>query len=136
MARNPGMARRVAALAALVIALAAPVLAHHSRSMFADDKTISLEGTMTEVAWANPHSLFFVEARPTDQPDAPMMNWSVEGPRPRELNAMGWERDDIKAGAKVRITGHPRRDGKRQILLIEISDDQGHHFAEKPEAEQ
>lgn len=134
MTRNRGMAVGVAALGILLVALATPILAHHSRAMFAEDKTITLEGTMKEVAWANPHSLFFVDAKPVDQPDAPIANWSVEGPRPRELNAMGWERDDIQAGDKVRITGHPRRDGKRQILFIEISDDQGHHFAEKPGA--
>jgi len=132
MTRNRGMALGAAMLGILLVALATPILAHHSRTMFASDKTITLEGTMTEVAWANPHSLFFLKAKPTDQPDAAVTNWSVEGPRPRELNEMGWERDTIKVGDKVRITGHPRKDGKPQILFIEISDDKGHHFVEKP----
>jgi len=133
MTRNRGMAVGVAALGVLLVALATPVRAHHSRAMFAGDKTITLEGTMTEIAWANPHSLFFVNAKPLDQPSAPASSWSVEGPRPRELTNMGWERDTIKVGDKVRITGHPRKDGKSQILFIELSDDKGHHFVEKAE---
>ena len=124
--------RRAALGVILLVALATPILAHHSRTMFADDKTITLEGTMKEVAFANPHSLFFLDAKPLDQPNAPVTNWSVEGPRPRTLTEMGWQPDTIKPGDKVRITGHPRKDGKPQILFIEISDEKGHHFVEKP----
>ena len=51
----------------------------------------------------------------------------------RELALMGWERDDIQEGDKVRIIGHPRKDGRQQILLIEIRDEKGHHFVEKRE---
>ena len=121
------------AAALWILIAAAPVAAHHSRVMFDEEKTITIEGVMTNMAWANPHSLFFVSARPAGQPDAPVSNWSVEGPRVRELNLMGWERDDIQAGDNVRITGHPRKDGRQQILLIEIRDEKGHHFVEKRE---
>jgi hypothetical protein len=98
--------------------------------MFAEDKTITLEGTMKEVAFANPHSLFFIEAKPVDQPNAAVTSWSVEGPRPRALTQMGWQPDTIKAGDKVRITGHPRRDGKPQIVLLELTDEKGHRFVD------
>jgi len=133
MTRNRGMAVGVAALGVLLVALATPVLAHHSTTMFVNDNTITLEGTMTEVAMGNPHSLFFLDAKPLDQPNAAVKNWSVEAPNPRRLNGMGWQRDTIKAGDKVRITGFARKDGKPQILFIEISDDKGHHFTEKRE---
>ncbi len=129
--RNRKAAMGAAALWILIPAT--PVPAHHSRVVFDEEKTITIEGVMTNVAWANPHSLFFVSARPADQPDAPVTRWSVEGPRVRELTLMGWERDDIQEGDKVRIIGHPRKDGRQQILLIEIRDEKGHHFVEKRE---
>lgn len=135
MTRNRGTALGVVAAGLLLVALATPIRAHHSRTMFAEDKTITLEGTMTELAFSNPHSLFFLDAKPVDQANAPVANWSVEGPRPRTLTEMGWQSDTIKPGDKVRITGHPRRDGKPQILFIEIKDDKGHHFVEKPGAD-
>ena len=133
MTRNRGVAVGVAALGVLLVALATPILAHHSTTMFTDDVTITLEGTLTEVAFANPHSLFFLDAKPVENPNEPMKNWSVEAPSPRRLTGMGWQRDTIKAGDKVRITGYARKDGNPQILFIEISTDKGHHFSRKRE---
>lgn len=133
MWRNRGIALGAAVLGFLMIAATTPILAHHSTTMFVNDQTITLEGTMTEVAMGNPHSLFFLDAKPSDKPGDPVQNWSVEAPNPRRLNGMGWQRDTIKPGDKVKITGYARKDGKPQILFIEISDDKGHHFTEKRE---
>jgi len=134
MTRNRGVVLGVAALGILLVALATPTLAHHSTTMFVQDKTITLEGTLTDVAWSNPHSLFFLDAKPIDQPNAAVQNWSVEAPNPRILTRLGWERDTIKAGDKVQIKGYARKDGRPQILFIEIRDDKGHHFYSPREA--
>ncbi len=133
MTRNRGVAVGVAALGVLLVALATPILAHHSTTMFTDDATITLEGTLTEVAFANPHSLFFLDAKPVENPNEAVKNWSVEAPSPRRLTGMGWQRDTIKAGDKVRITGFVRKDGKPQILFIEINTDKGIRFSQKRE---
>ena len=81
------------------------------------------------VAWGNPHSVIFLDAKPVDQPNAAVKNWSVEALSPRRLTTMGWQKDSIKAGDKVRITGFQRKDGRTQILFIELNDDKGHRFA-------
>ena len=128
MTRSYGVGIGMAVLGVLLAAHATPILAHHSTTMFVQDKTITLEGTMTEVAWANPHSLFFLDAKPIDQPNAAVKNWSVEAPNPRRLTAVGWQQDTIQPGDKVRITGYARKDGKPQILFIEIRDEKDHHF--------
>jgi len=118
-----------AAMSGIVLVfLAAPVLSHHSTAMFIRNNPITIEGTLTEVAWANPHSLFFVDAKPMDQPNAAVRNWSVESPSSRQLTAMGWERDTIKVGSKVKVKGFWRKDQRPQILFIEITDENGHHF--------
>ena len=131
MKRNRMATVGVAAAGLLLLALVTPIVAHHSTTMFVSDKTTTLEGTMTEVAWGNPHSLFFLDAKPIDQPNAAVQNWSVGAPSPSRLTRMGWQRDTIKAGDKVRITGFARKDGKPQILFIEVTDEKGHRFAEK-----
>ena len=64
MKRNRMATVGVAAAGLLLLALVTPIVAHHSTTMFVSDKTTTLEGTMTEVAWGNPHSLFFVDAKP------------------------------------------------------------------------
>ena len=120
-----------ALLAFVLIALAVPVFSHHSTAMFLSDNPITIEGTLTEIAWANPHSLFFVDAKPVDQPNAPMKNWSIETPSIKQLIDMGWNKDTIKIGTKVKVKGFWRKDQRPQILFIEITAEDGHHFATK-----
>ena len=117
-----------AALGVVMVLLAVPVLPHHSTAMFVRDNPIIIEGTLTEVAWANPHSLFFLDAKPAHLPGATVRNWSVETPSSRQLVAMGWNKDTIKIGAKVKVKGFWRKDQRPQILFIEINDDAGHRF--------
>ena len=119
----------VAVLGILLVGGATVVFAHHSMSHKYDiGKTITIEGTLTDVALGNPHSFLFLDAKPVDQPNAPVQNWNVEAPKIGRLARGGWQKDTIKAGYKVRITGRPRRDGKPQIAFIEITDDHGHQF--------
>jgi uncharacterized protein DUF6152 len=125
---------RVTVLGATVLALAlfaVPALSHHSTAMFLSDNPITIEGTLTEIAWANPHSLFFLDARPMDQPNAPIKNWSVETPSIKQLIDMGWNKDTIKVGTKVKVKGFWRKDQRPQILFIEITSEDGKHFATK-----
>ena len=118
-------------LALVLIVLAVPALSHHSTAMFLSDNPITIEGTLTEIAWANPHSLFFVDAKPTDQPNAAVKNWSVETPSIKQLIDMGWNKDTIKVGTKVKVKGFWRKDQRPQLLFMEITAADGHHFATK-----
>ena len=45
----------------LVLALAAPVVAHHNyRLNFDDSVEITLEGVVSKVSWANPHITIYL----------------------------------------------------------------------------
>ena len=56
------MSSRAVSLTAIVIvaftvpAFTVPALAHHSFAMFDAQKTVTLEGTVNEFEWVNPHS--------------------------------------------------------------------------------
>ena len=51
------MNRKALSLAALALgAFAGPALAHHSFSMFDQQKVVTLAGTVKELEWVNPHS--------------------------------------------------------------------------------
>ena len=119
----------VAVLGILLVGGATVVFAHHAMSHKYDiGKRITIEGTLTEVVLGNPHSFLFLDAKPVDQPNAPVKNWSVEAPNIGRLARGGWQQDTIKAGYKVKITGYPRRDGQPQVAFIAITDDHGHEF--------
>ena len=109
-----------ASLGLVAIVAVSVVSAHHSQSAYEPTRTVTIEGTLQAVSWANPHSLFFVSARPIDTPTAPLQRWSVEGPNPRALEGFGWMRTDAKVGEKVQMTGRPRRDGKPDMLVVGV----------------
>jgi uncharacterized protein DUF6152 len=110
----------VAGLGVCVGLTVGAVSGHHSQSAYEASKTIRIEGTLKAVSWANPHSLFFVEARPSDSPGDALQRWNVEGPAPRQLEQAGWSRADAKIGEHITITGRPRRDGKPDLLLTSL----------------
>lgn len=119
----------VVVLGVMLSGAATVVLAHHSMSAKYDiGKTIAIEGTLTEVAWGNPHTWLFLDAKPVGQPDAPVRNWVIEAPGATGMVRVGWQKDTISAGHKVTLTGHPHKQGKAEMVLVELNDEDGHHF--------
>lgn len=109
MTRNGGIA-----VAAAVMMVAAPAMAHHSFAMFDQTKTVSLKGSVREFQWTNPHAWIEVEV-----PNAAgaVDRWSVELNSPNNLTRQGWKRTTLKPGDKVTITINPLRDGKKGGLF-------------------
>lgn len=119
----------VVVLGVLLVGVTTAVFGHHSMSAKYDvGKTITIEGTLTEVAWGNPHSWLFLDATPVGQPNAAVKNWSVEAPGVTGMVKVGWQKDTVKAGYKVTITGYPHKQGKPEMAFVEMSDDHGHQF--------
>ena len=104
------------------------VSAHHSQSAYEPTRTVTIEGTLERISWANPHSLFFLNARLADKPSDALQRWSVEGPNPRSLEMAGWARTDAKIGEKMSMTGRPRRDGKPDMLVVAVTTAAGRHI--------
>jgi len=110
--------RNKAALAIAVSALiAAPTLAHHSFAMFDQRKIVTLDGTVTEFQWTNPHA--FIEI---DVPTAgKLVHWSIELNSPNNLRRQGWTRTALKAGDKVSLRMNPLRDEKPGGLFLDVT---------------
>ena len=78
--------RRAGFAAGIILAVAAPVLAHHPFAAEFDwTKPTSVKGTITKVTWANPHSHLFIDAR--DQTGV-MAKWDVELGAPGALKSV------------------------------------------------
>ena len=104
-------------LAAIAVAaFAAPAFAHHSFAMFDATKTVTLQGTVKEFEWTNPHSWLRVYVN--DASGKPVL-WALELSSPARLTTMGMHADSVKAGDKVSVTFHPMKDGTRGGQFME-----------------
>ena len=66
-----------------VISLAPPALAHHSFAAEYDaDKPVTLTGSVTKMAWINPHSWIYINVK---KADGTLENWAIEAGPPGTL---------------------------------------------------
>ena len=96
------------------------LLAHHSMAGFDANKEVTIEGTVTQVNWTNPHSLFYVQGKVVGAPDAPPRKWVFEGPTPAGLMKTGWTKETLSVGDKITAVGNPSRGGSAFALLKEV----------------
>jgi hypothetical protein len=109
-------------LAIIAVALvAAPAIAHHSFAMFDASKTMTVEGSVKEFHWTNPHSWIFLMV-PNSQGQTE--EWAIELGSPSGLVRQGWEPKTLTAGMKVKVLVRPLKDGKvgGQFLSLTLPD--------------
>jgi hypothetical protein len=104
---------RLGALLFIGSLAATPVLAHHNAAAhYQLDKTTSIEGVVTEYRLINPHSRIYIQVK-----DASGKNetWMAEGDAASVLLRRGWTGSEMKKGDKIKVVGHPSRDGSKMI---------------------
>jgi hypothetical protein len=107
----------LAGFAAVALA-AAPAFAHHSFAMFDSAKNVTLEGTIKEFQWTNPHSWIQIVAKDASGKD---VEYSIEGGSPNGLSRSGWKRTSLKPGDKAVLVMHPLKDGTAGGSLVTVS---------------
>ena len=95
-------------IAIAVMLTASSALAHHSFAMFDQSKSVTLQGTVKDFRWSNPHVFIQLlvknDAGNEDE-------WSIEMTSPEHLARVGWKPGAMKPGDKVTLVIHPMRDG-------------------------
>ena len=106
--------------AGCLLALAAPMFAHHSfAAEFDANKKIELKGVVTKLEWMNPHAWVYLDAK---DESGNIQHWQCETGAPNELVRKGWRRNDLKVGDQITVNGFMAKAGKntcnaREILL-------------------
>ena len=109
---------RALSLATIAVGIfVVPASAHHSFAMFDAAKTVTLEGTVKEFEWTNPHSWLRVTVN--DPKTGKAVLWALELSSPARLTTMGMHSNSVKAGDNVTVTFHPMRDGTRGGQFIQ-----------------
>ena len=103
------MSLKLLSLAAIsTIAVVVPAWAHHANVMYEREKTLSVQGTVKEFAFMNPHSWIYVVVRDAN---GQTREWALESSSTASLQRRGWSRDSIKPGDAISATFRPMRDG-------------------------
>ncbi len=96
--------------------LGASAFGHHGRASYSQD-IISLEATVTEFRFVNPHvQVYFditTEAGEIEQ-------WQGELTAPNKLARGGWTKTTLQPGDHIRITGRAARNDGHSVAINEI----------------
>ena len=103
---------------AVAVLAATSVSGHHSDAGIDMDSVITLEGTVTEYNWRNPHVYFTMDA--TDAGGEPV-EWDVQMGATNTSIRKGWARDSLAAGDKVTVLLYPARNGRPYGILDSLT---------------
>jgi hypothetical protein len=113
------MMRRLSCAAAFsTLLLGAPAFAHHSFAMYDHTRTVTLEGTVKTYQWTNPHG--YVELSVSDAKGAPH-SYSLECTSINMMTRLGWTRNTIKPGDKIKAEFAPNRSDESSGLLMYVT---------------
>ncbi len=96
-------------LALSTVVLTGSALAHHSAAMFDLSRTVTVQGTVKEFQYTNPHSWLQVLVVGSD---GKTVEWGFETEGPSTLLRVGIKAKTFLPGDKVRVVANPMRDGR------------------------
>src|ERR1700756_2546988 len=97
------MKARFIVVAVMMISAVPLASAHHSFAAEYDaDKPVTLTGSVTKMAWINPHSWIYIDVKKSD---GTVENWAIEAGPPGTLVRAGFTKDSLTAGTVTKGNG-------------------------------
>jgi Family of unknown function (DUF6152) len=112
---------RLVSLTALVVAssIAPESWGHHSFAVhFVADRLITVQGTVSEFTFKNPHGVLQLTVKGADGVE---QQWKIETNSPNILRRRGWNETSIKPGDSVTVEGYPARDGSSFMRVYRVT---------------
>lgn len=92
----------------LVLMLAVmPALGHHSIAQYDLVHGTIIEGIVTDFAWENPHAQIQLDVAAENEVE----HWTIELESPKVLGQLGWNKDTLKKGDRISVTGGRAKNG-------------------------
>ena len=100
-----------------LLAVSAPVLAHHGNAAYADKVTEIKGATVTKFAWSNPHSLIEFDAK---DDKGVVQHWTAETASPEALKLIGWSKSSLEPGDVITVYVYAAKTGSPAGRLNKI----------------
>lgn len=98
---------RSTVILAVAFLLSLPLFAHHGNAAYDYGKTVTIQGTVTDWIFANPHSLMKLDV--TDD-KGNVQHWVLEG-NPAAATSAGWHKAIVKPGDVITVDIMPPKNG-------------------------
>jgi len=101
------------------VLISQPASGHHSfTAEFVADKTATLNGTISQVWFKNPHVRYLIEI---ENEEGETETWDARGSPVVWLARKGWTADTVKVGDSVEMYGYLGRDGIKMLSIMTIT---------------
>ena len=108
-------------LAFAALALAAPgAYAHHSPAAYDMAAQVTIEGTVADFEWANPHAYVSLQETTGEK-----RVWQIELLSPSSLKRYGWTATTLASGDRIKVLAHPGRNPARNVAFLQTLERSG-----------
>ena len=124
---------RVVSISCVVLLLAAalPALAHHSTASYDLVHGTILDGEVAGFQWENPHVHILLNVTG----EAEVEHWIIELESPNILHRLGWDKDTLKQGQRILVTGGRAKNGSFHLRALQVETPDGRKLAALPPPE-
>src|SRR5271169_2286190 len=101
-----------------VLLTAIPLFAHHGgTSLYDMSKQVTVDATVTEFVWTNPHVEISFDAK---DDKGKVSHWILEASSPPVLVSRGWNRKSLQPGDAIKVTFNPSQRGTNVGRLVKV----------------
>ena len=104
-------------------------VAHHSFAMFDNTRTVTLQGTVKDWQWTNPHTWIVLTVM--NEKTQQVEEWGLEGLPTPGMARRGWSRKALAVGDKIEVDIYPLKNGAPGGAIVRARKD-GHEIGAPP----
>jgi hypothetical protein len=131
MPRSLFLGKPAAGVLAVLLWMGVPAFAHHSTAGYDLVHGTILDGVVTGFAWENPHAHILLDVTGENE----IERWTIELESPNILGRLGWNKNTLKEGDRILVTGGRAKNGSFQMRAASVEMADGRKLAALPPPE-
>ena len=107
----------VLASGVVLLLVSGTMFAHHAGALYDAKHPVTLTGTVTEFLFTNPHAQIHFEVK---DESGNVTKWVAETAGPQRLLRSGWNKNTLKVGDQITVTGGQMKDGRKLLSIFKL----------------